>query len=238
MLARRRLPKLSSTLSTRINPVLVNNSTSPLCILPTLKLKTCTRARTHTPVYAVPCKFYLDLTFTPILLYRFYHHTQGLIDPDEWMFLLTGGLGGGSASPNPAPAWLVERGWREICKLSRLPAFGGLDADFAAAPDAWQPLHEATEPHKVRCDTADESGGGSAVMAQLRLVSFGLKGLFACILWRCRLFCSRLSPPPPPNAAGDNAATNHDAALSLNPACLYLPPPAAGASAGQVGVAA
>lgn len=45
------------------------------------------------------------------------------MDPDEWMFLLTGGLGEADPTPNPAPEWLVDRAWKELCRLSKLPSF-------------------------------------------------------------------------------------------------------------------
>ncbi|KAG2501733.1 hypothetical protein HYH03_000233 [Edaphochlamys debaryana] len=75
--------------------------------------------------------------------------TKGRVDADEYMFLLTGGLGGADPRPNPAPEWLVERGWREICRLDKLPTFMGLADSFAADPDAWRPLYDAAEPHRT-----------------------------------------------------------------------------------------
>ncbi|KXZ55711.1 DHC8 protein [Gonium pectorale] len=76
--------------------------------------------------------------------------TKGRVDIDEYMFLLTGGLGG-AADPrhNPASDWLVERGWRELCRLDRLPTFMGLADAFTADPDAWRPLYDAAEPHRT-----------------------------------------------------------------------------------------
>lgn len=65
------------------------------------------------------------------------------------MFLLTGGLGSADARPNPAPDWLVDRGWRELCRLDRVPAFMGIADAFASEPDAWRPLYDAAEPHRV-----------------------------------------------------------------------------------------
>jgi dynein heavy chain, axonemal len=77
--------------------------------------------------------------------------SKGSIDADEWTFLLTGGLGPAPHSrPNPAAAWLVERSWREICKLSNLPAFAGIDTSFEQEPDAWRPLYDSPEPHTVK----------------------------------------------------------------------------------------
>ena len=75
---------------------------------------------------------------------------RGGVDAAEWLFLLTGGLGDGDAAANPAPAWLTERAWRELCRLSRLPAFAGLTHAVAAEPDAWRPFAEAAAPHAVR----------------------------------------------------------------------------------------
>jgi hypothetical protein len=34
-------------------------------------------------------------------------------------------------------------------RLSTLPAFMGLDESVASEPDAWRPLYDATEPHRV-----------------------------------------------------------------------------------------
>ena len=52
--------------------------------------------------------------------------SRGEIDGDEWMFLLTGGLGSATDSPNPASDWLVERAWKELTRLDKLPAFSAL----------------------------------------------------------------------------------------------------------------
>lgn len=51
------------------------------------------------------------------------HSVQGNIDPEEWMFLLTGGLGDAGAAPSPAQSWLGERAWKELLRLSKLPSF-------------------------------------------------------------------------------------------------------------------
>ncbi|GFH22159.1 uncharacterized protein HaLaN_19578 [Haematococcus lacustris] len=75
--------------------------------------------------------------------------SKSALDPDDWLFLLTGGLAAAPDRANPAPAWLVDRGWKEILRLSLLPAFMGLDDSFAAEPNSWRVMHEATEPHLV-----------------------------------------------------------------------------------------
>ena len=73
--------------------------------------------------------------------------SKGQIDPDQWMFLLTGGLGSAADISNPCPDWLVARGWREILKLSTLPAFTGLHTSFMNRPQDWRVLYDATHPH-------------------------------------------------------------------------------------------
>ena len=80
--------------------------------------------------------------------------SRGEVDPDEWLFLLTGGLGGGDTPrPNPAPEWLSDRGWRELLRLERLPAFAGLcggsDGGVESEPGAWRPMYDSVEPHRV-----------------------------------------------------------------------------------------
>jgi hypothetical protein len=51
-----------------------------------------------------------------------------------------------SDAPNPAPAWLSDRAWRQLRLLSALPAFSGLDAAVAAAPAGWRAVYDSPEP--------------------------------------------------------------------------------------------
>ncbi|RXM98274.1 Dynein heavy chain 12, axonemal [Acipenser ruthenus] len=48
------------------------------------------------------------------------------IDYQEFMFLLTGGVGLQNSLENPDPSWLLDKSWDEICRASDLPAFRGL----------------------------------------------------------------------------------------------------------------
>lgn len=48
---------------------------------------------------------------------------QGFVDPEDWTFLLTGGLGDSGTIPNPAPDWLQERAWKELGRLAQMPGF-------------------------------------------------------------------------------------------------------------------
>ena len=65
------------------------------------------------------------------------------------MFLLTGDLGGAGDRPNPAPEWLNDRGWKELLRLEKLPAFSALCSSIESSPAAWRPLYDSLEPHKV-----------------------------------------------------------------------------------------
>ncbi|KAF6263196.1 dynein heavy chain 8 [Scenedesmus sp. NREL 46B-D3] len=72
------------------------------------------------------------------------------LDGEEWLFLLTGGLGSFKPRPNPAAAWLPDSSWQQLLRLSALPAFAGLAEAVAADPQAWQAVYDAAEPHRDR----------------------------------------------------------------------------------------
>ncbi|KAJ3328189.1 Dynein heavy chain 7, axonemal [Blyttiomyces sp. JEL0837] len=71
------------------------------------------------------------------------------IDLDEWMFLLTGGVGvDPNLPPNPEPKWLSDKSWGEICRVSNLPSFTRFSDDFRQNLPAWKDIYDSTEPHK------------------------------------------------------------------------------------------
>ena len=75
---------------------------------------------------------------------------RGDVDPAEWFFLLTGGVAvGQNEFPNPAPQWLPEKSWGELCRLSELSTFRGLRADVESDPDAWRRLYDSEMPHQA-----------------------------------------------------------------------------------------
>ncbi|KAJ3188443.1 Dynein heavy chain 3, axonemal [Gaertneriomyces sp. JEL0708] len=74
---------------------------------------------------------------------------KGEIDADEWAFLLTGGLGlDATLPPNPAPQWLTDKCWGDICRVSSLPAYKGLSNSFREQTMAWKEVYDSPEPHK------------------------------------------------------------------------------------------
>ena len=48
---------------------------------------------------------------------------RGELDKDEYLFLLTGGVGLENKLANPDPSWLTDKSWDELCRMSALPAF-------------------------------------------------------------------------------------------------------------------
>lgn len=80
--------------------------------------------------YALYCNVCRSLFEKDKLLFAFLLcsrilESRGSIDAQEWLFLLTGGLGHAGKQANPAPEWLSDRAWSELCKLSLLPSFAG-----------------------------------------------------------------------------------------------------------------
>lgn len=74
-----------------------------------------------------------------------------LIDPEEWYFLLTGGVALDNPHKNHCNAWLTDKQWGEVCRLSDLKAFEGLREEFAR-PDlaaGWQALFNEELPHRA-----------------------------------------------------------------------------------------
>ena len=47
------------------------------------------------------------------------------MDMGEFMFFLTGGVGLENKLKNPAPQWLSDRSWDEICRMSEMKSFTG-----------------------------------------------------------------------------------------------------------------
>ena len=51
---------------------------------------------------------------------------RGKIDDVVWRFLLTGGVGLENPYPNPAPEWLQDKSWAEICRSNELTNLSGI----------------------------------------------------------------------------------------------------------------
>ena len=71
------------------------------------------------------------------------------MDYDEFMFFLTGGVGLENKIPNPAPAWLSDKSWDEICRMCDLKAFRGFRKKFEADTESWKQYYDDREPQKA-----------------------------------------------------------------------------------------
>jgi dynein heavy chain, axonemal len=72
---------------------------------------------------------------------------RGEVDDDEWLFLITGGVAMENPFANPAPEWLSERAWGEICRLSDLRVFKGLREHVESQHAAWREVYDSEAPH-------------------------------------------------------------------------------------------
>uniref|UniRef100_A0A663MBB4 Dynein axonemal heavy chain 12 n=1 Tax=Athene cunicularia TaxID=194338 RepID=A0A663MBB4_ATHCN len=63
------------------------------------------------------------------------------IEHQEFMFLLTGGVGLKNKYKNPDPSWLPDKSWDELCRASEIPALKGLSE--------WQKIYDSKEPQSL-----------------------------------------------------------------------------------------
>ncbi|XP_065832218.1 spectrin beta chain-like [Oscarella lobularis] len=57
------------------------------------------------------------------------------LNQDEFLFLLTGGVGLENKLANPAPSWLSDKSWDEICRMCDLPALKNFRSHFEKQTD-------------------------------------------------------------------------------------------------------
>ncbi|XP_031370853.1 dynein heavy chain 2, axonemal [Apis dorsata] len=75
---------------------------------------------------------------------------QGKIIPNEYAFLLRGGIVlDREAQPDKPVAWLPDETWDNITELDKLPGFHGLISSFEQFPRDWNTWYIATEPENT-----------------------------------------------------------------------------------------
>lgn len=70
---------------------------------------------------------------------------KGLLDRQEYMFFLTGGVNVENPIKNPT-TWLGNKSWDELCRLSDLPAFTGILDTFKREMTEWQKVYDSNQP--------------------------------------------------------------------------------------------
>ncbi|XP_018409373.1 PREDICTED: dynein heavy chain 3, axonemal-like [Nanorana parkeri] len=74
---------------------------------------------------------------------------RGLVNYEEWHFLLTGSVALEIPRANPDPMWLKDKFWGEILRLSSLPIFGGLDDHFYSNIRQWKSIYDSSQPNEM-----------------------------------------------------------------------------------------
>uniref|UniRef100_A0A8C3L4M3 Dynein axonemal heavy chain 12 n=1 Tax=Chrysolophus pictus TaxID=9089 RepID=A0A8C3L4M3_CHRPC len=67
------------------------------------------------------------------------------IERQEFMFLLTAGVGLKNKYKNPDPSWLPDKSWDELCRASEIPALKGL-SNITENIGEWQKIYDSKEP--------------------------------------------------------------------------------------------
>ncbi|NXY12857.1 DYH7 protein, partial [Atrichornis clamosus] len=68
------------------------------------------------------------------------------IEHQEFMFLLTGGVGLKNEHKNPDPSWLSDKSWDELCRASEFPALERLRSHVCENISEWQKIYDSKEP--------------------------------------------------------------------------------------------
>uniref|UniRef100_H2Y7L7 Dynein axonemal heavy chain 7 n=1 Tax=Ciona savignyi TaxID=51511 RepID=H2Y7L7_CIOSA len=85
------------------------------------------------------------LLFSILLCVNLLRH-EGIVDDNDWRFLLTGGVGLDNPHSNPA-TWLPTKSWDELCRLDNLNHFQGIRKKFPAYKEQWKVIYDSSDPH-------------------------------------------------------------------------------------------
>ena len=86
------------------------------------------------------------LMFSFLLCVRI-QQKAGLVDEEEWRFLITGGQAKSEVA-NPDPMWITDAMWGEIAVIDKLgPSWSGLLASFVEHCGEFRKLYDAAEVH-------------------------------------------------------------------------------------------
>ncbi|XP_021265333.1 dynein heavy chain 12, axonemal [Numida meleagris] len=71
------------------------------------------------------------------------------IERQEFMFLLTAGVGLKNKYKNPDPSWLPDKSWDELCRASEIPSLKGLRSNITENVGEWQKIYDSKEPQSL-----------------------------------------------------------------------------------------
>lgn len=81
--------------------------------------------------------------------YMYPFRAKKSLDLSEFMFFLTGGVGLENKLENPAPSWLSDKSWDEICRMGNVKAFKKFRKNFQGNLQGWKKYYDDREPHKA-----------------------------------------------------------------------------------------
>jgi len=102
-------------------------------------------------LYRMVCRSLFEkdkLIFSFLLCTRMLSAEKRLTEA-ELKFLITGGIQVGDLDPNPYSDWLVDRGWGELNRMSKLDQAHGFKEDFEVHKDAWAEVFQSAEPYNM-----------------------------------------------------------------------------------------
>ncbi|XP_018647924.1 putative dynein heavy chain [Schistosoma mansoni] len=88
------------------------------------------------------------LLFSFLLSINMLRH-EGLLNEQEWRFLLTGGVGLDNPHVNPSN-WLQTKSWDELCRLDEISVFTGIREHFERNLNEWKRIYDSVEPHNEK----------------------------------------------------------------------------------------
>ncbi len=135
----------------------------------------------------------------------------GQIVEEEWLFLLTGGVGLDNPHRNPTP-WLPSKSWDEVCRLSELKSFTGLRDSFLSNKTSWKTVYDSAQPHTVPFPGSLSSARPFQRMCVLRCMRPD-KLVPAIQEFVCGEMGRKFIEPPPFDLAGAFADSNSCAPL-------------------------
>lgn len=63
------------------------------------------------------------------------------------LFFITSGIGLENKLANPAPSWLADKSWNEICRLDEVKGLESFRDHFVQNIDFWKEYYDSKEPH-------------------------------------------------------------------------------------------